>query len=90
MQNPVLHGTIGYVTALKHAEVVEWYTRTTQNRVGFARVGSSPTFGTIHGFQKWHLRWGVVFIVPEPMGSLIFCSEGFSSLDLEISKPAQG
>lgn len=24
-----------------------WHTRTTQNRMGFARVGSTPTFGTI-------------------------------------------
>ncbi len=26
-----------------------WQTRTTQNRVGFAHVGSIPTFGTFDG-----------------------------------------
>ena len=47
-----------YSYSQKHAEVVEWYTRTTQNRVSFALVGSSPTFGTVN-----HMRFTALHLL---------------------------
>ncbi len=47
LQKDEVRGRINDVTDLLTPKWWNWHTRTTQNRMGFARVGSTPTFGTI-------------------------------------------
>ncbi len=43
-----------------YAEVAEWQTRTTQNRVPTRYEGSSPSFGTTFAFSKNYQQNGCV------------------------------
>ncbi len=57
-------GASGYTLMLQQGQIApvmpewrNWQTRTTQNRVGNPRVGSTPTFGTITSTSggHWHI-----------------------------------